>query len=1025
MYRALNRETGDFRAIKEIPTRNMPVGHLEAVQSEIDLLHNLQHDMIVRYFETIRTESHLYLVLEYVENGSLSTLVKNFGSFPEHLVCVYVRQVLTGLEWLHEQGVCHRDIKGANLLITKDGQVKLVRRRAPARLIVHSILVDLSRSSALFTALSTPPPLRASARHGAAAVLPHLRWTRAGGPLSCATPLACRQADFGVAKKADSRQTSNSVVGTPYWMAPEIIQMSSFTTASDIWSLGCTILELLTGEPPYYDLKPITALYRIVQDEHPPLPADLSPSLHSFLSRCFTRDPERRPTASELRRHEWLVESPETAESMAKRAGAPHALGSAPQRIGQLVVQKVTTIRSGGRSHHVGSDSREGALDGPYDSEGSANGYTGDGLPIGSRGGSRQEHPSNSYSRGGSRDYGGTSRDYSRGGSSSGPSSKQQLDFGHLSGGARSASHSRDAAEHPGAATASRGDSYSHRVLSRQGSRNDVAGAAAGSLGGGGSRVDSSPVSRPADPPRTPPPSRDGLDGRGAHGGSSSNLRRPARNSKGGEPGVGGDGGGRGSHGGRGGPGSPRQVAYGSPPLQPPSLRSPHGGEPGGAAAGGGERASGGGGDGRAGGVGGGGAEAMRRVARALQPGSSLPTDSPSVSLPPPLVPQSTSGSRTDSNSGGLTRAEALRAIEQQSERRVPRDGRRGSQAGNGSGNSWSEGDDSVTSRNATMTRGDHPRALSDGRRGESPPSGDGSGNEPGSSAHGVEVAPAPATAGGGARPGQMHEAYLWMMGEEERAVAAQAPAPLGLDSSQGLSYGGGSGSGYSGIGSLPPAEQKRCTCACEPALSSASTYPEATWLAPHAGAFRAGGDPSVHSASEQMPLVGFLWKRGSSWRSFAYQRRFFYLVDDVLCYRTKPLGQPAELGVPPPMDKGEKRIPLSSVTSVRMHSKLKYEFELVCVSRSYRLRAPSAQSLALWVTAISSEWMALQHHSTNMVTHPAMPQQPGTAVAARTAYTSLPSSVARPSAAQGAATAGLAPAAAASPAASIDHSIM
>jgi serine/threonine protein kinase len=140
VYRALNRETGDFRAIKEILTRNMPTGHLEAVQSEIDLLHNLQHDQIVRYFEAIRTESRtcrprletqprasvlarmralsprspvllpalaphtlywaplsrfadLYLVLEYVENGSLATLIKNFGAFPEHLVCVYVRQV--------------------------------------------------------------------------------------------------------------------------------------------------------------------------------------------------------------------------------------------------------------------------------------------------------------------------------------------------------------------------------------------------------------------------------------------------------------------------------------------------------------------------------------------------------------------------------------------------------------------------------------------------------------------------------------------------------------------------------------------------------------------------------------------------------------------------------------------------------------------------------------------------------------------------------------------------------------------
>ena len=222
------------------------------MQSEIDLLHKLQHPLIVRYFETVRTADHLYLVLEYVENGSLASIVKNFGRFPEHLVVVYVRQVLTGLEWLHQHGVCHRDIKGANLLITKEGQVKL--------------------------------------------------------------------ADFGVARNVQDTTGIQSVVGTPYWMAPEIIQMSAFTTASDIWSLGCTIIELINGEPPHYDLAPISALYRIVQDPHPPLPKDISPLLVDFLSRCFTRDPERRATAAQLRKHEWL-----------RSAEPPTALSSAPQ----------------------------------------------------------------------------------------------------------------------------------------------------------------------------------------------------------------------------------------------------------------------------------------------------------------------------------------------------------------------------------------------------------------------------------------------------------------------------------------------------------------------------------------------------------------------------------------------------------------------------------------------------------------------------------------------------------------------
>ena len=145
------------------------------------------------------------------------------------------------------------------------------------------------------------------------------------------------------------------------------------------------------------------------------------------------------------------------------------------------------------------------------------------------------------------------------------------------------------------------------------------------------------------------------------------------------------------------------------------------------------------------------------------------------------------------------------------------------------------------------------------------------------------------------------------------------------------------------------------------------------------------------------MPLVGFLWKRGSSWRSFTYKRRFFYLTENALCYSTRPPSVDDMPSVPAlsssvsapavapqakrsssslsarssarsasvgsnDLSPGERRIPLSSVKCVRMHSKLKYEFELVCTTRSYRLRAPSAQALALWVTAISSEWLQLRN---------------------------------------------------------------
>ncbi len=112
-------------------------------------------------------------------------------------------------------------------------------------------------------------------------------------------------------------------------MAPEIIEMTGQqSSACDIWSVGCTVVELLTGKPPYFDLDQMPALFRIVQDDHPPLPEGISgvrclhavararlrecahdparQPLEEFLFRCFNKDPLNRPSAEELLRHPWL-----------------------------------------------------------------------------------------------------------------------------------------------------------------------------------------------------------------------------------------------------------------------------------------------------------------------------------------------------------------------------------------------------------------------------------------------------------------------------------------------------------------------------------------------------------------------------------------------------------------------------------------------------------------------------------------------------------------------------------------------
>ncbi|AQK46878.1 MAP3K epsilon protein kinase 1 [Zea mays] len=211
------------------------------MQQEIDLLKNLNHKNIVKYLGSLKTKSHLHIILEYVENGSLANIIKpnKFGPIPESLVALYIAQVLEGLVYLHEQGVIHRDIKGANILSTKEGLVKL--------------------------------------------------------------------ADFGVATKlTEADINTHSVVGTPYWMAPEVIEMSGVCAASDIWSVGCTVIELLTCAPPYYDLQPMPALFRIVQDVHPPIPEGLSPEVTDFLQQCFQKDAMQRPDAKALLMHTWL-----------------------------------------------------------------------------------------------------------------------------------------------------------------------------------------------------------------------------------------------------------------------------------------------------------------------------------------------------------------------------------------------------------------------------------------------------------------------------------------------------------------------------------------------------------------------------------------------------------------------------------------------------------------------------------------------------------------------------------------------
>lgn len=217
----------------------------------------------------------------------------------------------------------HRDIKGSNILATKEGSIK------------RAFLVSFRD---LY--VSDPP-------NG-----PHECWS---GPTV---------ADFGVATRVtgSSSTTNNSdaqmaVVGSPYWMAPEVVDQSAGASpASDIWSLGALVIELLTSKPPYHFLDPMPALFRIVADEDgPPVPEGASGVVRDFLGQCFQKDPRLRVTAKKLLRHPWMVVARKQAERQRREVESRRQMATATDDGSETVSFDSTTSEeeAGGGAQEV------------------------------------------------------------------------------------------------------------------------------------------------------------------------------------------------------------------------------------------------------------------------------------------------------------------------------------------------------------------------------------------------------------------------------------------------------------------------------------------------------------------------------------------------------------------------------------------------------------------------------------------------------------------------------------------------
>ncbi|KAG5044298.1 hypothetical protein JHK87_008213 [Glycine soja] len=251
VYVGMNLDSGELLAVKQVliaasnATKEKAQAHIKELEEEVKLLKDLSHPNIVRYLGTVREEDTLNILLEFVPGGSISSLLGKFGAFPEAVIRTYTKQLLLGLEYLHKNGIMHRDIKGANILVDNKGCIKL--------------------------------------------------------------------ADFGASKQVVELATisgAKSMKGTPYWMAPEVILQTGHSFSADIWSVGCTVIEMATGKPPWSQQyqQEVAALFHIgTTKSHPPIPDHLSAAAKDFLLKCLQKEPILRSSASELLQHPFVT----------------------------------------------------------------------------------------------------------------------------------------------------------------------------------------------------------------------------------------------------------------------------------------------------------------------------------------------------------------------------------------------------------------------------------------------------------------------------------------------------------------------------------------------------------------------------------------------------------------------------------------------------------------------------------------------------------------------------------------------
>ncbi|XP_041669781.1 TRAF2 and NCK interacting kinase b isoform X3 [Cheilinus undulatus] len=255
VYKGRHVKTGQLAAIKVMDVTG---DEEEEIKAEINMLKKYSHHRnIATYYGAFikknppGMDDQLWLVMEFCGAGSVTDLIKNTkgNSLKEEWIAYVCREILRGLTHLHQHKVIHRDIKGQNVLLTENAEVKLV--------------------------------------------------------------------DFGVSAQLDRTVgRRNTFIGTPYWMAPEVIACdenpdATYDFKSDLWSLGITAIEMAEGAPPLCDMHPMRALFLIPRNPAPRLKSKKwSKKFQSFIESCLVKSHSQRPSTEQLLKHPFIRDLP-------------------------------------------------------------------------------------------------------------------------------------------------------------------------------------------------------------------------------------------------------------------------------------------------------------------------------------------------------------------------------------------------------------------------------------------------------------------------------------------------------------------------------------------------------------------------------------------------------------------------------------------------------------------------------------------------------------------------------------------